>query len=68
MGWDLAYHAISINELFFPSDPSVSLPRAWIEVGVADPARAVMILFFYGSVLVLISILFFQRQDLTTKA
>lgn len=65
--YTVAYHAISINEQFFPSDPSVSLPRAWIEDGFATPVSAVIVLLLYGAVLAVISILLFRRQDLTTK-
>lgn len=65
--YTVVYHAISINEQFFPSDPSVSLPRAWIEDGFATPLSAVIVLLLYGAVLAVISILLFRRQDLTTK-
>jgi ABC-type transport system involved in multi-copper enzyme maturation permease subunit len=65
--YTVAYHAISINEQFFPSDPSVSLPRAWIEYGFATPLKAVIVLILYGAGLAALSILFFRRQDLTTK-
>lgn len=65
--YTIAYHAISINELFFPSDPSVSLPRAWIEDGFAAPLSAVIVLFLYGALLAVLSILLFRRQDLTTR-
>jgi ABC-type transport system involved in multi-copper enzyme maturation permease subunit len=65
--YTVAHHAISINELFFPSDPSVSLPRAWIEDGFTDPVRAVIVLILYGAGLAVISILLFRRQDLMTK-
>jgi ABC-type transport system involved in multi-copper enzyme maturation permease subunit len=63
----VAYHAISINERFFPSDPSVSLPRAWIEDGFATPLNAMIVLLLYGAMLTLISVILFRRQDLTTK-
>ena len=66
--YTVAYHAISINELFFPSDPSVSLPRAWIDAGLASPTSAVIVLLFYGAVLAGISIFLFQRQDLMEKS
>ncbi|KPK93704.1 MAG: hypothetical protein AMJ88_06840 [Anaerolineae bacterium SM23_ 63] len=65
--YTVVYHAISINEQFFPSDPSVSLPRAWIEDGFATPLSAVLVLFLYGLALAAISVLLFRRQDLTTK-
>ena len=66
--YTVVYHAISINELFFPSDPSVSLTRAWIEDGSAMPLDAVFILLLYGVVLTVISVLIFHRQDLTVKS
>jgi ABC-type transport system involved in multi-copper enzyme maturation permease subunit len=66
--YTIAYHAISINELFFPSDPSVSLPRAWIEDGLANPTSAMITLLFYGAVLAVISMLLFHRQDLMAKS
>ena len=65
--YTVVYHAISINERFFPSDPSVSLPRAWVEEGFATPLSAVIVLFLYGATLAVISILLFRRQDLTAK-
>ncbi|UCF59652.1 MAG: ABC transporter permease [Anaerolineaceae bacterium] len=65
--YTVVYHAISINELFFPSDPAVSLPRAWIEDGLATPLSAVIVLILYGAILAVLSILLFHRQDLTTK-
>jgi ABC-type transport system involved in multi-copper enzyme maturation permease subunit len=65
--YTVAYHAISINEQFFPSDPSVSLPRAWIADGFATPLSAMIVLILYGAMLAVFSILLFQRQDLTTK-
>lgn len=65
--YTITYHAISINELFFPSDPSVSLPRAWIEDGLANPTSAMIVLLFYGTALVAISMLLFHRQDLMAK-
>jgi ABC-type transport system involved in multi-copper enzyme maturation permease subunit len=65
--YTVIYHAISINELFFPSDPTVSLPRAWIEDGLATPLSAVIVLILYGVILTVLSILLFRQQDLTTK-
>ena len=66
--YTIAYHAISVNELFFPSDPSVSLPRAWVGTGLANPVSAIVVLLFYGAVLAGISIFLFQRQDLMAKS
>ncbi|MEJ2571600.1 MAG: ABC transporter permease subunit [Anaerolineales bacterium] len=66
--YTVAYHAISVNELFFPSDPSVSLPRAWIETGLADPTSAIIVLLLFGAVLAGIAMFIFQRQDLMAKS
>ena len=65
--YTLAYHAISITEHLFPSDPTVSLPRAWIAGGFAGPGGAVLALLLYGAALTAISILVFRRQDLVAK-
>jgi ABC-type transport system involved in multi-copper enzyme maturation permease subunit len=65
--YTVSYHAININEQFFPSDPSVSLPRAWIGDGFSTPLNAVIVLLLYGALLAVASILIFRRQDLTTK-
>jgi hypothetical protein len=66
--YTVAYHAISVNELFFPSDPSVSLPRAWIETGLADPTSAIIVLLLFGAALAGIAMFIFQRQDLMAKS
>lgn len=66
--YTVSYQAISIMERFFPSDPSVSLPRAWIEQGFANAGSAVIVLFLYGVVLTIVSILLFRRQDLMAKS
>ena len=66
--YTIAYHAISITERIFPSDPSVSLPRAWVENGFANPTSAVIVLILYGAALTVISVLLFRRQDLMTKS
>lgn len=65
--YTIMYHAISINERFFPSDSSVSLPRAWIEAGLANPTNAIIVLLLYGVVLAAITMFLFQRQDLMAK-
>jgi len=66
--YTVAYHAISITEKFFPSDTSVSLPRAWVEDGFANPTSVMIVLLLYGAVLAVISILLFQHQDLMAKS
>lgn len=65
--YTVTYHAISIYERLFPFNPSVSLPRTWVEEGFANPGRAVLVLLFYGMALSVVSILFFRRQDLMAK-
>ncbi len=65
--YTVAYHAISITERIFPSDPNVSLPRAWAANGFADPTSAMIVLFLYGAVLTAVSVLLFRRQDLMGK-
>ncbi|NIM95935.1 MAG: ABC transporter permease subunit [Anaerolineales bacterium] len=65
--YTVTYYAISILEQFFPTDPSVSLPRGWVEEGFADPGWSVILLMLYGTVLASIAILSFRRQDLLTK-
>jgi ABC-type transport system involved in multi-copper enzyme maturation permease subunit len=65
--YTVSYQAISIMERFFPSDPSISLPRAWIEQGFTSPGSAMIVLFFYGAMLTVVSVLIFQRQDLMAK-
>ena len=63
----VTYHMISLMERLFPSDPTVSLPRAWIGQGFASPLSAVILLLLYGFMLTIASILLFQRQDLMAK-
>jgi ABC-type transport system involved in multi-copper enzyme maturation permease subunit len=62
--YTIAYHAISITERIFPSNPSISLPRAWAENGFASPTSAMIVLLLYGAALTAISVLLFRRQDL----
>ncbi len=61
------YHALGMLEALFPPDPSFGLPRSWMDFGYADPGKGVLFMLFLGSALILISVLFFRRQDLTTK-
>ena len=66
--YTVTYRAISIMERFFPYDPSVSLPRAWAEQGFANPAQSVIVLLLYGIGVIMLTIILFKRQDLTTKS
>jgi ABC-type transport system involved in multi-copper enzyme maturation permease subunit len=65
--YTITYHAISIMEKLFPSDPSLSLPRAWANQGFATPSQAVTVLFLYGVGVTMLAIFLFQRQDLMAK-
>ena len=62
--YTITYYSVSILEKLFPSDPGLSLPRAWAIYGFAEPGHAVTVLCFYGMGLILASILLFNRQDL----
>jgi len=65
--YTITFHAISIMEKLFPSDPAISLPRAWAEQGLANPLQAAMILIIYGLAIIILSIFIFRRQDLKVK-
>jgi ABC-type transport system involved in multi-copper enzyme maturation permease subunit len=65
--YTITYHAIGIMEKLFPSDPYLSLPRAWAEQGFANPSQAVIVLLLYGAGVTTLAIILFKRQDLTTK-
>ena len=65
--YTVTYHALSILEQFFSSDPHLSLPRAWAEGGGANPGRAVVALLLYGAGITVVSLLLFHRQDLMAK-
>jgi ABC-type transport system involved in multi-copper enzyme maturation permease subunit len=64
--YTVSYHALTVLERFFPSDPH--LATTWQSGIEASSAWAVLVLLAYGCALTLASILIFQRQDLTTKA
>jgi ABC-type transport system involved in multi-copper enzyme maturation permease subunit len=65
--YTFTYHALSIFERFFPSDPYLSIPRAWVGAGFDDPWHALFILLLFGVTLTAASILIFHRQDLMAK-
>jgi hypothetical protein len=65
--YTVAYYAISILEKVFPTDPALSLPRAWIEGGFAHPTRALAVMFLYGVGFAGLSIFLFRQQDLMVK-
>jgi ABC-type transport system involved in multi-copper enzyme maturation permease subunit len=65
--YSITYHAISIMEKLFPSNPSLSLPRAWAEQGFDDPLRAGLVLIFYGLGITMLACFLFSRQDLSAK-
>ena len=65
--YTITYHAVSIMEKLFPSDQSISLPRAWAEQGFCNPSQAVIVLFLYGVGITLLAIFLFRRQDLMAK-
>ncbi|OGO18078.1 MAG: hypothetical protein A2Z14_07570 [Chloroflexi bacterium RBG_16_48_8] len=66
--YTITYHAISIMEKLFPSDPITSLPRAWAEQGFASPTQAAIVLTLYGVGITFLSTLLFRRQDLMAKS
>ena len=66
--YTFTYRALSIFERFFPSGPSLSIPRAWSSAGFDDPWHALFILLLFGVGLTAMSIFIFQRQDLMAKA
>ncbi len=67
--YTISYHALSMLERCFASDPHLHSPRAWLSQDrLAEPGRAVAVLLFYGCAFTLAAILLFRRQDLTAKA
>jgi ABC-type transport system involved in multi-copper enzyme maturation permease subunit len=65
--YTFTYHALSIFERFFTSDPRLSIPRAWFGAGFDDPWHALFILLLIGVTLSAASIFLFRRQDLMAK-
>jgi hypothetical protein len=65
--YTITYHAVSILEKVFPSDQSISLPRAWAEQGFANPSQAILVLLLYGTGITFLTIFLFRRQDLLAR-
>jgi ABC-type transport system involved in multi-copper enzyme maturation permease subunit len=66
--YTVIYHARSLLERWFASDPTLSLAGALTVHGLAEPGRALAILLLYGCGLTLAAILILRRQDLMTKS
>jgi ABC-type transport system involved in multi-copper enzyme maturation permease subunit len=66
--YTITYHAVSILEKVFPSDQSISLPRAWAEQGFANPSQAILVLLLYGTGITFLTIFLFRRQDLLARS
>jgi ABC-type transport system involved in multi-copper enzyme maturation permease subunit len=62
--YTMTYHALSVYERLFPSDPTVSLPRAWAGEPLIAAQHALIILFLYGVGATAAAIAAFKRQDL----
>ncbi len=62
--YTMTYYALSVYERLFPSDPAVSLPRAWAGEPLIEAQHALIILFLYGVGATALAIAAFNRQDL----
>jgi ABC-type transport system involved in multi-copper enzyme maturation permease subunit len=62
--YTMTYYALSVYERLFPSDPTVSLPRAWAGEPLIEAQLALIILFLYGVGATAAAIVAFNRQDL----
>jgi ABC-type transport system involved in multi-copper enzyme maturation permease subunit len=65
--YTVSYHALSLLERCFASDPRLRMSAAWSASALASPARATAVLLLYGCALTLAAVLLFRRQDLTAK-
>ncbi|MFQ6101498.1 MAG: ABC transporter permease [Anaerolineae bacterium] len=67
--YTVTYHALSLLERCFASDPHLRMSSAdWLSPGrLPDPGRAVAVLLFYACAFTSAAILLFRRQDLTVK-
>jgi ABC-type transport system involved in multi-copper enzyme maturation permease subunit len=67
--YTVTYHALSLLERCFTSDPHMRMSDAWLSPGgMVEPGRAVTVLLLYGCAFTLAAILLFRCQDLTAKA
>jgi ABC-type transport system involved in multi-copper enzyme maturation permease subunit len=62
--YTMTYYALSVYERLFPSDPAISLPRAWAGEPLIAAQHALIILFLYGVGATAAAIVAFNRQDL----
>jgi ABC-type transport system involved in multi-copper enzyme maturation permease subunit len=62
------YHARSLLERWFESDPGLSVSYTLVAHGLAQPAQALAVLFLYGCGFALAAILIFRRQDLMARS
>jgi ABC-type transport system involved in multi-copper enzyme maturation permease subunit len=65
--YTMSYHALSLLERYFPSDPTLRMSVTGSASDWTSPGRAIAILLLYGCALTLAAILLFRRQDLTAK-
>lgn len=65
--YTVSYHALSLLERCFPTDPRLRMSGAWTPVEPASPARAIAVLLLYGCAITLAAIFLFRRQDLMGK-
>ena len=67
--YSVTYHALSLLERCFASDPHLRMSSAdWLSPdNLPDPGRAVVVPLLYGCAFTLAAILLFHRQDLTVK-
>ena len=62
--YTMTYHALSVYERLFPSDPTLGLPRAWAGEPLIEAQVALLILILYGAGATAAAIFAFNRQDL----
>jgi ABC-type transport system involved in multi-copper enzyme maturation permease subunit len=65
--YTVSYHALSLLERCFPSDPGLRMSAAWSTSNLASPGRAIAVLLLYGCAITLAAVLLFRRQDLMEK-
>jgi ABC-type transport system involved in multi-copper enzyme maturation permease subunit len=62
--YTMTYYALNVYERLFPSDPTLSLPRAWAGEPLIEAQHALIILLLYGVGATATAIVAFNRQDL----